>query len=843
MKQVSGGPGLAAAYTYDDQGRLSTLVTDPGGALAATTTWEYSAERGWLKRKRYHNSELGPVYSYTGGGRLKTRARNGVTTTYTYQFEAGGAGGANKSDDPRTIAYSGGTAGVDLTHYRNGSVHTASRAGVTTTYQYNLAGQVEREAWAGGDLDQKSVRRTYDAYLRRVGLGLWNGETARFSTAYGYDPAKGRLETVSSGGSSASYSYLANGEAVREISLRNGQMPRLVNTWERDDLGRIRQAKAAAATGPSLSRAYAFDALNRRKEMALEDGSRWAYEYDGRGQVTEGKRYWSAGQSEPVVGQQFGYNHDAAGNRATVQAPGASTYTPAANRFNQYASRTVPQNLSVVGTANPSASVTVNGAAAARHGAYFQADVLAGNGTGPAWKEVTVQVSRQDPPGSASQIGHSLVPAASEAFVYDDEGNLTQDSVWQYEWDAENRLTGMTLKGMTPAPAAKRIEFQYDWQGRRTAKRVYDATTGGNQIAASVYVYDGWNLIGVLDGSGNLRQTFVWGLDVSGTERGAGGVGGLLWLTDGVGTAQERTAFCGYDASGNVIALVQATDPLLGARYEYGPFGEVIRMTGPLASANPFRFSTKYTDDETGLLYYGYRYYNPRDGRWLSRDPLGEAGGINLYAFCGNDPVNRIDPLGLAYGNPVLGPGGMWPSDPYAPGGDCYVPPAPPAGWGGAIGNGLDWGFGHSGGDTHYGPNSPQSQEMSQSSIAGQLRGYFQNKNKDKLCKDWVGVTNYKTHFRVFHEVISDMGNGTSEFVGDAAGEVSINGVDLVNCKVNARFKFTNTTSLTSLLYGRWPNSWNVTTPGRPFSNWTQTYEWDESFNCKCCTFKLLSIQ
>ena len=455
--------------------------------------------------------------------------------------------------------------------------------------------------------------------------------------------AVGRLDTVSSGGSSASYSYLANGEAVREITLRNGQMPRLVNTWERDDLGRIRQAKAAAATGPSLSRAYEFDALNRCKEMALEDGSRWAYDYDGRGQVTEGKRYWSAGQSEPVAGQQFGYNHDAAGNRATVQAPGASTYTPTANRFNQYASRTVPQNLSVVGTANPSASVTVNGAAAARHGAYFQADVPAGNGTGPAWKDVAVQVSRQDPPGSASQTGHSLVPAASESFVYDDEGNLTQDSVWQYEWDAENRLTGMTLKGMTPAPAAKRIEFQYDWQGRRIAKRVYDATTGGNQLAASVYVYDGWNLIGVLDGSGNLRQTFVWGLDVSGTEQGAGGVGGLLWLTDGVGTAQERTAFCGYDASGNVIALVQATDPLLGARYEYGPFGEVIRMTGPLASANPFRFSTKYTDDETGLLYYGYRYYSPKDGRWLSKDPIGEAGGINLYAFCENDPVNRID--------------------------------------------------------------------------------------------------------------------------------------------------------------------------------------------------------
>ncbi len=76
-----------------------------------------------------------------------------------------------------------------------------------------------------------------------------------------------------------------------------------------------------------------------------------------------------------------------------------------------------------------------------------------------------------------------------------------------------------------------------------------------------------------------------------------------------------------------------------------GPFGEVIRATGPMAKANPFRFSTKYQDDETDLLYYGYRYYNA--SRWLSRDPVGERGGDNLYAFSGNDLLNFVDYLGL----------------------------------------------------------------------------------------------------------------------------------------------------------------------------------------------------
>ena len=66
-----------------------------------------------------------------------------------------------------------------------------------------------------------------------------------------------------------------------------------------------------------------------------------------------------------------------------------------------------------------------------------------------------------------------------------------------------------------------------------------------------------------------------------------------------------------------------------------GPFGEVIRATGPMAKANPFRFSTKYQDDETDLLCYGFRYYNASTGRWIGRDPAEEDGEMNLYALVG----------------------------------------------------------------------------------------------------------------------------------------------------------------------------------------------------------------
>jgi len=98
------------------------------------------------------------------------------------------------------------------------------------------------------------------------------------------------------------------------------------------------------------------------------------------------------------------------------------------------------------------------------------------------------------------------------------------------------------------------------------------------------------------------------------------------------------------------MALANAADGSVAARYEYGPFGEVLRATGPMAEINPFRSSTKYHDDETGLVYYGYRYYDPGTGRWPNRDPLGEPGfnGNQYFAFTKEDLqyLASLDPEG-----------------------------------------------------------------------------------------------------------------------------------------------------------------------------------------------------
>jgi len=97
-----------------------------------------------------------------------------------------------------------------------------------------------------------------------------------------------------------------------------------------------------------------------------------------------------------------------------------------------------------------------------------------------------------------------------------------------------------------------------------------------------------------------------------------------------------------YDGNGNVTTLVSTTDGAVSATYDYSPFGLTVSQSGPAADANTYRFSTK-PRDETHLYYYGMRYYTPDLGRWINRDPIGEAGGMNTYKMADNQLCNSID--------------------------------------------------------------------------------------------------------------------------------------------------------------------------------------------------------
>ncbi len=113
--------------------------------------------------------------------------------------------------------------------------------------------------------------------------------------------------------------------------------------------------------------------------------------------------------------------------------------------------------------------------------------------------------------------------------------------------------------------------------------------------------------------------------------------------------ASPKNHFAAYDGNGNVVGLIDSVTGEKSATYEYSPFGELIRVSGEMGMKNPIRYSSRYTDDETCLLYYGFRYYSPALGKWLSSDPIEESGGMNVFGFLGNDPVNAVDVLGLGW--------------------------------------------------------------------------------------------------------------------------------------------------------------------------------------------------
>jgi len=431
----------------------------------------------------------------------------------------------------------------------------------------------------------------------------------------------------------------------------------MTQSYGRDAVGRLNGAGAAGAGLTLRSVDYQLDDLDRRAEGVLNDGTKWDYDYNAKSEVTAAKRKFNSGAF--VGGQQFEYAFDDIGNRTQTKSGGdaaganlqVSSYGDA-NALNELTTRTVPGVAGVTGKAP--AALSLQGFANSQpfsltkqEDDYFFGEAAVNNSAWDVYAKVKV-VAKNGAQVDDLVSGSKFVARSPESFIYDADGNLTQDSRWIYTWDAENRLTAMEARAEAVSAGAPKVRlvFGYDGGGRRFKKEVYvwNFTTSAYALQQSLrFVYEGWNLIGELNASLTPVRLYTWGLDVSGSMQGAGGVGGLLMMK----TASDAFYYT-FDGNGNVQQLVNATTATIAADYEYGPFGEPLRATGALAKVNPFRFSTKYEDNETGLLYYGYRYYTPSTGRWLNRDRIEEKGGLNVYSFNYNEPTRWIDVLGSA---------------------------------------------------------------------------------------------------------------------------------------------------------------------------------------------------
>jgi len=639
---VSGGEGCRRGFSaYDSSARLST--------------------RTWAR-------------TLPGGGPL--------VTTYAY----------NLQDELTGITYTDDTPPVSYVHDANGNLRSVSDAAGSHSLGYNALNELTSET---GLADGSWLQHTFDGYGRPTGYILHDPQSPT-TVSYGYDPNTGQLLNVASGAISATYGYdPASGVLLTTTtgSLRTTRTP--------DSQGRLQSiatTNTAAGNATLVSVTYGYDGQNRRTTATREDNGYWSYGYNGRSEVTSGVKYYS--DKTPIPGMSYGYAYDPIGNRTSTTINAATAnYTPTA--LNQYTQRDVPPRAEVVAqvsSSNPSSvTAAVNGVGVSfepssttpstasatagdgsvtsveldQHGTLY-GTISVNNTASPTWQSTRVlALSNTTSPQSVDTTnGYQYVAKSPEQFAYDNDGNLTLDGRWSYTWDAENRLTKIqaTAGAVTAGAPNSTIAFTYDAKGRRMAKvvKTYDST-GVTLLAAyqRQFAYDDWNLIEEYETNpANLvglipLRGYTWGRDLSGTIQGAGGVGGLLGvaelLSDGTTVSGNYATL--FDGNGNILEVVALGSTATTGNSEYGPFGEAVRSWGP-AGALPFRFSTKYEDEEWKGIGFGQRYYNASLGRWIAGDPVGESGGIDLYGYVNNNPVSLSDYLGRNIN--ANRPGSVW---------------------------------------------------------------------------------------------------------------------------------------------------------------------------------------
>ena len=661
-EEVAGSATYKQSYTYDDFGDPHTLTTYRSGTQTATTTWSRDPATGLVTRKEYQDGK-GTNYTYTADGLPATRTwERGVTTTWTY---------ADGSRDLAATTYSDTTPAVAYTNFdrlgRPGKVveKRSETDSDTTWLSYDPASGAESVHYDADHsvLPGVLLDATDPDDGRPTGYEVKVGTNTTPVHGWNYDDdddALGRVRRVSGHGLDTTLGYYPGTGLLHEQVVQSGQDEIQRRTRHIDLAGRSYGVVNRApdpdnndASRTVASIAHAYDDSDRRITARREDGTVWTYGYNDRSEVTSAEK--RAADETLVPGLVFGYDYDGIGNRLTASrgSPSATAeYTP--NAVNQYSEITYPGSADILVRSADSVTVgaggqTLNASAVDTfHGARITGD----NDPDGLFLPMTITS------GTFSETGHIWLPPASLTPTYDADGNQTDDGRWIHTWDAENRLVRMEVKASAIAAGApnQTIDYTYDFRSRRIGRKATTTVGTTSTTTETRYLYEGWNCVAEfspLETSGlKLDTSYVWSLDLSGTLQGAGGVGGLLSVCLITDNQQQITLLPAYDANGNIIAWTDTTGRLV-QRQDYDAFGNTViceRLAIDAATSKRliYGFSTKPLDPDTGLHYYGYRWYGARDAMWRSRDPMGEGGGSNLHAMLGNNCTNLIDYLGLA---------------------------------------------------------------------------------------------------------------------------------------------------------------------------------------------------
>ena len=459
-------------------------------------------------------------------------------------------------------------------------------------------------AWQLSGIDGKknATNISYDALSRVTGVSnpLTSG-----TVSYNYlDPSKGTTQlssVVFPNGKISSFSYYPNtgDRRLQEIVnfANDGTTVLSKFDYTYNPVGQIKQWIQQADANTPMAYNIGYDNANQLTSAVLNN------------------------TLNGTVSKQYYYGYDKSGNLTSEQinmGVNQSSYN-AANQLMGMSGSSGPIHFQ--GMLNEPGTVNVNGSAATMtSGTSFIANPVLSSGTN------MVSISATDGSGNTRTKTYKIVvpQGSGRTLYYDGNGNLANNGTGQtYEWDAANRLVGINYPTVS---GTSRSEFTYDALGKRS--KIVEKDCTGNTISTKQFIWcpgetqpseerDATNTV--------TKRFYAQGEQISGKN--------YFYTRDHLGSVREMT-----DSNGNIRA-----------RYDYDPYGRLTKVSGDLDS--DFSYDGYYNHNVSGLYSTTFRFYSADLGRWISRDPIGEDGGLNLYGYVGNNPLGLTDPLGL---NPAL---------------------------------------------------------------------------------------------------------------------------------------------------------------------------------------------